>query len=107
MKHYNDIPTFVTDFPRDLKPFYARTNQDGQTVSELPENLNITSHLFPLQTSSLDLLVPHVGELAGGTLREERLDKLTNRLRELEMSEEHYGWLACNIVYMRKIHRCI
>ena len=31
--HYNDVPTFVTDFPRDLKPFYARTNQDEQTVS--------------------------------------------------------------------------
>ena len=51
--------------------------------------------ILSLQTSSLDLLVPHVGELAGGTLREERVDKLTNRLKELEMSEEHYGWSAC------------
>ena len=33
MDHYDDVPTFVTDFPRDLKPFYARTNNDEQTVS--------------------------------------------------------------------------
>jgi len=36
--------------------------------------------------------VPHVGELAGGTLREERLHKLKDRLKELKMNEEHYGW---------------
>lgn len=62
-------------------------------TKKLPENFSATS-IPLLQTSSLDLLVPHVGELAGGTLREERLDRLTNRLRELEMCEEHYGWSA-------------
>ena len=59
-----------------------------------------------MQTSSLDLLVPHVGELAGGTLREERLDKLTNRIRELEMCEEHYGWLGC-IYNTKDIHNSL
>ncbi|XP_065884239.1 asparaginyl-tRNA synthetase-like [Dysidea avara] len=72
--YHKDTPTFVTDFPRKLKPFYSRSQQDEQT------------------TASLDLLVPHVGELAGGTLREERLDKLEHRLKELEINEEHYGW---------------
>ena len=58
--------------------------------------------ILPPQTSSLDLLVPQVGELAGGTLREERFDRLTKRLRELEMSEEHYGWSAITILVVHK-----
>ena len=66
--------------------------------TKLPENLSAAS-IPLLQTSSLDLLVPYVGELAGGTLREERLDRLTNRLRELEMCEEHYGWSAHNTTH--------
>ena len=91
MNHYNDVPTFVTDFPRDLKPFYAQINQDDKTVSF---KCCLKFSILFWQSSSLDLIVPHVGELAGGTLREERFDKLTERLRELEMSEEHYGWLG-------------
>ena len=55
-------PVFVTDYPADLKPFYMRRNDDGKTVS------------------AFDLLVPGVGELAGGSAREDRLDALTARI---------------------------
>uniref|UniRef100_A0A3Q3S626 asparagine--tRNA ligase n=1 Tax=Mastacembelus armatus TaxID=205130 RepID=A0A3Q3S626_9TELE len=66
VKHCGNIPVFVTDYPYDLKPFYARDNQDN-----------------PAHTAAaVDLLVPGVGELCGGSLREERLDLLRARLEE-------------------------
>uniref|UniRef100_H2LC33 asparagine--tRNA ligase n=1 Tax=Oryzias latipes TaxID=8090 RepID=H2LC33_ORYLA len=66
VKHCGNIPVFVTDYPYDLKPFYARDNQD-----------------HPKHTAAaVDLLVPGVGELCGGSLREERLDLLRSRLGE-------------------------
>uniref|UniRef100_A0A8C8A5Z0 Asparaginyl-tRNA synthetase 2, mitochondrial n=1 Tax=Oryzias sinensis TaxID=183150 RepID=A0A8C8A5Z0_9TELE len=66
VKHCGNIPVFVTDYPHDLKPFYARDNQD-----------------HPKHTAAaVDLLVPGVGELSGGSLREERLDLLRSRLGE-------------------------
>ena len=58
-------PVFVTDYPSTLKPFYMRSNDDGRTVA------------------CFDLLVPHIGELAGGSLREERLDPLRSRMTAL------------------------
>ncbi|KAL8594596.1 hypothetical protein ACOMHN_002151 [Nucella lapillus] len=68
-----DVPVFITDFPASLKPFYAKANQDGQTVG------------------AVDLLVPGVGELIGGSLREDDLDTLTARLKALG-AEEQYQW---------------
>uniref|UniRef100_G3PEJ7 asparagine--tRNA ligase n=1 Tax=Gasterosteus aculeatus aculeatus TaxID=481459 RepID=G3PEJ7_GASAC len=66
VKHCGNIPVFVTDYPYDLKPFYARDNLDH------PEHT----------AAAVDLLVPGVGELCGGSLREERLDLLKARLGE-------------------------
>lgn len=69
-------PVFVTDYPSALKPFYMRVNDDEQTVA------------------CFDLLVPHVGELVGGSLREERLDALKTRMlaHGLDTEGEEYGW---------------
>lgn len=67
-------PVFVTDYPKEIKAFYMRQNNDGKTVA------------------AMDLLVPGVGEIIGGSQREERLDVLQNRMKELEMKEEDYWW---------------
>lgn len=67
-------PVFVTDYPKDIKAFYMRQNDDGKTVA------------------AMDLLVPGVGEIIGGSQREERLDVLENRIKELKMKEEDYWW---------------
>ncbi|KAK9521179.1 hypothetical protein VZT92_021008 [Zoarces viviparus] len=75
VKHCGNVPVFVTDYPYDLKPFYARDNQD-----------------HPKRTAAaVDLLVPGVGELCGGSLREERLDLLRARLEEAGL-EDTYSW---------------
>lgn len=67
-------PLFVTDYPKEIKAFYMRLNDDGKTVA------------------AVDLLVPGVGELIGGSQREERLDVLTARMKELGLNEEDYWW---------------
>ena len=67
-------PVFVTDYPKDIKAFYMRQNEDGKTVA------------------AMDLLVPGVGELIGGSQREERYDRLLNRIHEMGLPEEEYGW---------------
>ena len=67
-------PLFVTDYPKEIKAFYMRLNDDGKTVA------------------AVDLLVPGVGEIIGGSQREERLDVLTARMRELGLKEEDYSW---------------
>ncbi len=67
-------PVFVTDYPKDIKAFYMRLNDDGKTVA------------------ATDLLVPGIGELIGGSQREERLDILTKRMAELGLKEEDYWW---------------
>ena len=72
-KHFGR-PVFVTDYPKEIKAFYMRMNDDGKTVA------------------AADLLVPGVGELCGGSQREERLDVLRARIRELGMDEKDYGW---------------
>ena len=67
-------PVFVTDYPKEIKAFYMRLNDDGKTVA------------------AMDLLVPGVGEIIGGSQREERLDVLTARMAELGLKEEDYYW---------------
>lgn len=67
-------PVFVTDYPRDIKAFYMRQNDDGKTVA------------------AMDLLVPGVGELIGGSQREERLEVLEKRMAELGMHTEELWW---------------
>uniref|UniRef100_W5KRZ5 Asparaginyl-tRNA synthetase 2, mitochondrial n=1 Tax=Astyanax mexicanus TaxID=7994 RepID=W5KRZ5_ASTMX len=75
VKHCGDVPVFVTDYPYDLKPFYARDNQDQ------PQHT----------AAAVDLLVPIVGELCGGSLREERPELLKTRLAGAGL-EETYAW---------------
>ena len=67
-------PVFVTDYPKEIKAFYMRLNDDGKTVA------------------AADMLVPGIGELIGGSQREERLDVLTARMAELGLKEEDYWW---------------
>jgi len=67
-------PVFVTDYPKEIKAFYMRLNDDGKTVA------------------AMDLLVPGVGEIIGGSQREERLDVLETRMEELGLDEAPYWW---------------
>jgi asparaginyl-tRNA synthetase len=69
-------PTILYDYPRSLKPFYMRVNDDGKTVR------------------AMDILVPKVGEIIGGSQREERLDVLEQRMREQGLDPAHYAWYA-------------
>ena len=67
-------PVFVTDYPKDIKAFYMRINDDNKTVA------------------ACDCLVPGIGEIIGGSQREERLDVLKSRMAELGLNEEDYWW---------------
>ena len=67
-------PVFVIDYPKEIKAFYMRLNDDGKTVA------------------AMDLLVPGVGEIIGGSQREERLDVLLDRMKECGLKEEDYWW---------------
>jgi len=67
-------PVIVYDYPKEIKAFYMRLNDDGKTVA------------------AMDLLVPRIGELCGGSQREERLDVLTRRMAEAGLPEEPYWW---------------
>ena len=67
-------PVFLKNYPKDIKAFYMRQNDDGKTVA------------------AVDLLVPGIGELIGGSQREERYDKLTQRMDELGLKQEDYAW---------------
>ena len=67
-------PVFLTDYPKDIKAFYMRQNDDGKTVA------------------AVDLLVPAIGELCGGSQREERYDLLINRMKEMGLNVEEYKY---------------
>ena len=67
-------PVFVTDYPKDIKAFYMRMNDDNKTVA------------------AMDLLVPGVGEIIGGSQREERHDFLLKRIDEMKLNKEDYSW---------------
>ena len=72
-KHFSK-PVFVYDYPKEIKAFYMRLNDDNKTVA------------------AVDMLVPGIGELIGGSQREEREDVLRQRLAEYGLNEEQYGW---------------
>lgn len=67
-------PVFVTDYPKEIKAFYMRVNDDDKTVA------------------AMDLLVPGVGEIIGGSQREERLDVLEKKMEDLGLNKEDYWW---------------
>lgn len=67
-------PVFVTDYPKEIKAFYMKQNPDGKTVA------------------ASDLLVPGIGELIGGSQREDDIEKLKTRIKELGLKEEDYWW---------------
>ena len=69
-----DGPLFLIDFPKEMKSFYMKQNPDGKTVA------------------ACDLLVPHIGELVGGSQREENYDILKKRMEELHMNIESMQW---------------
>lgn len=72
-KYFNK-PVFVTDYPKEIKSFYMRGNQDDKTVA------------------ATDLLVPGIGELIGGSAREERYDNLIRKMEESKINKEDYWW---------------
>ena len=67
-------PIIMQNYPKDIKAFYMRLNDDGKTVA------------------AMDVLAPGIGEIIGGSQREERLDVFDNRLEEMGLSKEDYGW---------------
>ena len=67
-------PVTVYDYPQEIKPFYMRRNDDGKTVA------------------AMDVLVPGIGEIVGGSQREERLEVLRENMKQDGLSEEAYGW---------------
>ena len=67
-------PVFVTDYPKEIKAFYMRMNDDNKTVA------------------AMDMLVPGIGELIGGSQREERYDRLLSRIEEMGMNQDNYWW---------------
>ncbi len=79
-------PVFLKNYPKEIKAFYMRQNEDGKTVA------------------AVDMLVPGIGELCGGSQREERLDVLTNRIEELGMNVEDYAWYVNTRRYGTNIH---
>ncbi|GAB5406326.1 MAG: asparagine--tRNA ligase [Aureliella sp.] len=72
-KHVNG-PLILYNYPKTIKPFYMRCNDDDKTVA------------------AMDVLVPQIGEIVGGSQREERLDVLLERMKQLGLSEEEYWW---------------
>ncbi len=72
-KHFN-CPVILTDYPRDIKAFYMKQNDDGKTVR------------------GMDVLFPRIGEIIGGSQREEEYDKLLSRMKEMNIPEEELWW---------------
>jgi asparaginyl-tRNA synthetase len=73
-EQYFKMPVIVRDYPKDIKAFYMRQNDDGRTVA------------------AMDVLAPGIGEIIGGSQREERYDNLRNRILELGFDEKDYWW---------------
>jgi asparaginyl-tRNA synthetase len=73
-EEYFSKPVIITDYPKQIKPFYMRNNDDNKTVA------------------AMDVLVPKVGEIIGGSQREERLDQIEQKMKELNLHPEDYWW---------------
>ena len=73
-EEYIGKPTIVTDYPKDIKAFYMRQNEDGKTVA------------------AMDILAPGIGEIVGGSVREERYEVLVSRMREMNLNTETLYW---------------
>ena len=73
-EEYTKSPTIITDYPKDIKAFYMRQNEDGKTVA------------------AMDILAPGIGEIIGGSQREERYDVLVKRMKEMNVSQEVLYW---------------
>ena len=71
---FSGKPVVVTDYPKDIKPFYMKLNEDGKTVA------------------AMDILVPGIGELIGGSQREDDYNKLTARIKEGGLNPDDYWW---------------
>ena len=82
---YFDGPVFITDWPKDIKAFYMKLNEDGKTVA------------------AVDLEVPGAGEIMGGSQREEDYDKLVKRMDELQMEKSTLDWY----INLRKFGGCV
>jgi asparaginyl-tRNA synthetase len=74
VEHHFQRPVIVTDYPKNIKAFYMRQNEDGKTVA------------------AMDLLFPGIGELIGGSQREERIDCLREAMQRLHLSPEELNW---------------
>jgi asparaginyl-tRNA synthetase len=72
-KHF-EKPVILTDYPKDIKAFYMKQNEDGKTVR------------------AMDVLFPGIGEIIGGSQREENYDKLLTRVKEMGIPEEEIWW---------------
>ena len=79
-KHFKK-PVILTDYPKDIKSFYMRQNDDGKTVG------------------AMDILFPGIGEIIGGSQREERLDKLTQRMDEMDIPQHEMQWFLDTRIY--------
>ena len=84
-KHFKK-PVFVTDYPKDIKAFYMKLNEDNETVA------------------AVDLEVPGSGELMGGSQREENLEKLVNRMKEFGIDEKEIEWYVNLRKYGTNVH---
>ena len=82
---YFNGPVFITNWPKDIKAFYMKQNEDGKTVA------------------AVDLEVPGAGELMGGSQREENYEKLLNRMKELNMNTKELEWY----LNLRRYGTCI
>lgn len=83
---YFNGPVFIKDWPKDIKAFYMKQNEDGETVA------------------AVDLEMPGVGELIGGSQREDDYEKLTKRMAELKMDEKDYWWYLDLRKYGSTVH---
>ena len=72
-KHF-DCPVILTDYPKDIKAFYMKQNADGKTVG------------------AMDVLFPQIGEIIGGSQREENLGKLETRMKEMDVPADEMDW---------------
>ncbi|BDZ31605.1 asparagine--tRNA ligase [Lactiplantibacillus sp. WILCCON 0030] len=79
-------PTFITDYPKEIKAFYMRDNGDGKTVA------------------AVDMLVPEIGELVGGSQREERQAQLAQKIKDYKLPPEEYAWYLELRKYGETVH---